>query len=173
MKKLVTIGLIALYLLPLRAAASEAVAHLNDPVFGFSVDLPSIGDPTDALLVQRLMVMGPAVDGFAPNCNIQVQYTDMGLDAYMVLTHKQFNAVGFKMVADSRRKTSKPPSHLFEYTGGDSGRNLHFLALAVAGRDRVWLVTCTALAESYPGHRAAFTQLIDSFSIQQETPPSR
>ena len=172
MKKLVIVAFIALSGTPCYAAAREAVAHLSDPIFGFSVDIPSIGDPTAAPLVQRLIVMGPAVNGFAPNCNIQVQKYDEGLDAYMVLTRGQFAAVGVKTVAETRRTTSKLPSALFDYTGTTGGRDLHFLALAVAARDRVWLVTCTALAESYASHRLAFTRLIDSFSIQG-TPPSQ
>jgi hypothetical protein len=173
MKKLATAAFLGLLVLPMRAGATEAVAHLSDPTFGFSVDLPSIGDPTGALVVQRLIVMGPTADAFAPNCNIQIQYTDVGLDAYMALTHKQFTTAAFRTVTDNRRTTSKLPSALIEYTGSLGGRDLHFLTLAVAGPDRVWLVTCTALAESYAGHRTAFTQLIESFSVQQQAPSSR
>ncbi len=153
-------------------AEAASVAHLDDPVFGFSVDLPSIGDPSGAQLVQRLIVMGPAVDGFAPNCNLQIQYTNMGLDAYLELTRKQLSAHGASLVAETRRPTSGLPAAVIEYTAGNGGRGLRHLALAVAGSDRVWLLTCTALDTSFSQHRPTFGQIIESFTPKQVPSPN-
>ena len=155
------------------SAATSPVAHFDDPVFGFTVDLPSLGDPTDALLVQRLVVMGPAVDGFAPNCNVQIQYTAMGLDAYLELTRKQFSEHGAVLAAEKRRTTSGLPSTVIEYTLSSSGGPLRHISLAVAASERVWLLTCTALDASFSQHRSAFEHILESFTVKQEAPAQR
>ena len=152
------------------SAEAPSVAHLDDPVFGYSVDLPSIGDPSDALVVQRLVVMGPAVNGFAPNCNLQIQYTSMGLPAYLDLTRKQFVEHGATLVNEKQDPSSGLPGALIEYTTSGSHRLRH-LALAVASADRVWLLTCTALDASFSQHRATFEQILESFTVNPE--PSR
>ena len=174
MKKPISLAALCLLVVgPALAADTGAVAHLDDPVFGFSVDIPAIGDPAGAPLVQRLIVMGPAVDGFAPNCNLQIQYTDMGLDAYLELTRKQFAAHSIELVAETRRVTSGLPGSIIEYTASTAGRKLHHLALAVASSDRVWLLTCTSLEESFPRHRPAFLQIVDSFRVKKDASPAR
>lgn len=145
-------------------AEAPSVAHLNDPVFGYSVDLPSIGDPSDALVVQRLVVMGPAVNGFAPNCNLQIQYTSMGLPAYLDLTRRQFIDHGATLIKESQDSNSGLPGGLIEYTTSGS-HPLRHLALAVASSDRVWLLTCTALDASFSEHRPTFEQILKSFTL--------
>ena len=64
---------------------------------------------------------------------------------------------------------------MIEYIGSPSGRPLYFMALAVAGSDRVWLVTCTALRDSIAQHRPAFTRVIESFALRAppKTPERR
>lgn len=46
------------------------------------------------------------------------------------------------------------------------GEDLRFLALAVGGGDRFWLVTCAAPAKSFDDHRPKFVELIESFEVQ-------
>jgi hypothetical protein len=171
-RKATCFGLLLLAVASAIRAETPSVAHLDDPVFGFSVDLPSIGDPSDALVVQRLIVMGPAVEGFAPNCNLQIQYTSMGLAAYLDLTRRQFIAHGATLVTESQELTYGLPGARIEYTASGSHRLRH-LALAVAGSDRVWLLTCTALDASFAQHRPTFEQIIQSFTPKQEPPSNR
>lgn len=149
-------------------SAGSEVAHFEDPVFGFSVDVPSIGDPKDAIAVQRLLVGGPAVNGFAPNCNVQVQYTDMDIGPYMELSRKQFVAMGLEVVEEARRKVSGLPAAATDYVGPVGGRDLRFASLAVVGTGRVWLVTCAALADSYAQHEATFSRVLESFRVTGE-----
>ena len=155
---------------PAIRAEAPSVAHLDDPVFGYSVDLPSIGNPGAAPVVQRLVVMGPAVDGFAPNCNLQIQYTGMGLPAYLELTRKQFIDHGATLVTESPGTRSGLPGAVIEYTTS-GGHGLRHLALAVASADRVWLLTCTALDTSFSQHRPTFDRILESFTLKAE--PSR
>ena len=170
-KDLGLLGLCLLLAVPAAGADADAAAHFHDPVFGFSVDLPSIGDTAGAVVVQRLLVAGPSVDGFAPNCYLQIQYTAIGLDALIDLTRKQFESYGFTLVANTRRVTSGAPATVIEYTAKNSGRSLRHLALAVAGPSRIWLLTCTSLDSSFAQHRPVFSQIIDSFALTPEPTP--
>jgi len=169
------LGLVVLLLLGSVAASRAAetpAGHVEDPVFGFSVDLPAIGDATDAITVQRLVVAGPTVKGFAPNCNVQIQYTDLGLDSYMELSRKQFVAAGLELLKQEDREISSHRATAMEYAGSLGGNDLHFSALVVAGAGRVWLVTCTALESSFAQHRASFARVLDSFRVTASGEPT-
>ncbi len=172
MKRLTALVVLSLLATSIRTdAIGPAAGHFDDPQFGFSVDLPAIGGSRSATVVQRLTVAGPAADGFAPNCNVQIQRTDMDLDAYLATTRKQFESVGVQLLETERRTVSGLPASRLHYAGDLAGRHLRFVALAVIGGDQVWLVTCTALAESFHRHEAAFLELIDSFTVTRERTP--
>ena len=64
------------------------------------------------------------------------------------------------------------PAARFEYSGQLGGHDLHFLALAVSGGDRVWLLTCTALSATFGDYKDAFTQALDSFTVVAPEKPS-
>ena len=94
------------------------------------------------------MVADQPAGGFAPNCNVQVQFVEMSLDAYLDLTRQQFEAGGFDLLEYRTSTVSSHPARTLEYAGQVGGRSLRFLALVVSGADRFWLVTCTATAVS-------------------------
>lgn len=146
-------------------AAERPRAHFEDPEFGFSLDVPSIGGQGSRGSVQRLMVFGAPANGFAPNCNVQIQHTAMGLDAYIKMSRDQFKQRNIELVATARRTVSGLPASTLHYRGTLGGRRLEFSALAVAGRDRVWLLTCTARADSFKQYQAPFARVVDSFKI--------
>ena len=147
------------------AAASSGAARFDDPVYGFSVEIPSLGDGAKSVSVQRLAVADQPAGGFSPNCNVQVQFVEMSLDAYLDLTRQQFTAGGFDLLESRPSTVSSHPARTLEYAGEISGRRLRFLALVVSGADRFWLLTCTATADSYPEHRPAFSKVISSFAV--------
>ena len=136
-----------------------------DPAYGFSMAIPSLGLRGDVPTVPRLVVAGPARDGFSPNCNVQVQFVDLGLKGFMDLTTQQFAAAGVRLLGRQDRKVSNLDAAAFEYAASLNDRELRFMALAVAAKDRVWLVTCTSLAATFASHRDDFRLVIDSFAV--------
>jgi hypothetical protein len=164
--RLLALALVAVALpAPLVAAGAAPVARFTDPVYGFSVATPALGEKQDALVVQRVTIAGAPEAGFAANCNVQVQYLTMTLDGFVDLSLRQMAAANLTVFDRKSRTVSGKPAATFEYGGELAGQQLKFLALAVGGADRVWVLTCTARADTFEKHRAAFVQVIDSFAL--------
>jgi hypothetical protein len=153
-----------------RTAAGSGAARFEDPAYGFSVEIPSLGEGAKTVSVQRLVVADQPAGGFAPNCNVQVQVAEMSLDGYLDLTRQQFAANGFELLESKAATVSARPASVLEYAGPVGGRSLRFLALVVAGADRFWLLTCTATADTFAAHRPAFAKAVESFAL---TKPGR
>ncbi len=147
-------------------AASGDLAHYSGPAYGFSFDIPSLGSPSGVGNVHRIAATGPAHDGFAPNCGVQVQFVKMTLDDYLDLSNRQFAAAKLTTVAEQKIRVSGRPAATFEYKGSMQGRQLHFLSLAVHADDRIWLLTCVALEESFSSFKDDFSRAVESFSVQ-------
>lgn len=148
------------------AAAEEPVRTYSDPVYGFSLEVPELGDESaGAPVVQPVTFSAPARGGFAANCNVQVQSVDMTLEAYKKLSFAQLEAGGLELMETKERTVSGMPGFVMESAGPLGGRDLRFLALAVGGEGRFWLVTCTASAERFEGYRPAFTRVLESFEV--------
>ena len=165
--------LVALVAVPLAGAAGPN-GRYQDPAYGFEVTVPPLGSSQGAVAVQRLAVAAPARDGFAANCNVQVQFTAGDIDSFVDLSLRQFKSAGLRVLRHEAVKVSALPAAKFEYSGELGGHDLHILALAVSGGDRVWLLTCTALSATFGEYKDAFTQALDSFTVTApETPPRR
>ena len=151
-------------------AADAPMGHYDDPAYGFSMAIPSLGSSAGALMVQRLAFAAPIRDGFAANCNVQVQFFKGDFESFIDLSVRQFAAADLKVLQQSPKKVSGQPAIVWEHTGQLSGHDLHFLELAVYGGDRVWLLTCTALATTFAEYKQAFGEVIDSFTVTKPTP---
>jgi hypothetical protein len=143
-------------------AHSGEVAHYSDPDYGFSFDIPSLGSASGAHNVQRIAVTGPARNGFAPNCGVQIQFTKMTFADYLNLSHRQFKASKITIIAEHKTRVSGLPAVTVEYKGNLRGRDLHFLSLAVRANDRIWLLTCTALEDSFSSFKNDFSGALKS-----------
>lgn len=145
--------------------AEEPVARFEDPVYGISLEVPDLGESRDALVLQRAAFAAPAADGFAANCNVQVQFLEMTFDAYMAMSRKQFVGADLEVISEVKSRVSDLPAATLEYAGTLGGTELRFLARVVGGEDRFWLVTCTALSSSFEGYREDFERVLDSIEI--------
>lgn len=153
------------------AAAGAAVpaARFVDPIQGFSVEVPALGESAQVATIQRLVVAGPQENGFSPNCNVQVQFVAMSVEAFRDLSLRQFATMEFKVHDTKERTVSGRRAVTFEYSGVMYERNLRFAALAVGGEDRIWLLTCTALEEQFEKHRSEFAGVIASFALVERS----
>ena len=152
------------------AAADAPTGRYEDPAYGFSMAIPALGSTAGAPTVQRMAVGAPIRDGFAANCNAQVQFFKDDFESFIGLSLRQFTAAGLKVLRQSSKKVSGQPAVVWEYTGPLADHDLHFLALAVYGGDRVWLLTCSALAKTFADYQQAFGEVIDSFTVTKPKP---
>lgn len=146
--------------------SAEKVAHYEDEVYGFRLSAPALGPDSGVPVVQRVLVFGPAQNGFAPNCGVQVQQAPMSLDEYMQLTARQMDAAGYEMLSRSRVRVSGLPAEKLRYKGNVGGNDLTFTALAVDRDDVILLLTCTALSTSADDFASDFEKVIESFEVQ-------
>jgi hypothetical protein len=147
------------------AVADPASASFVDPIHRFSVEVPALGAPDVAPAVGRLVVAGPMIDGFATNCNVQVQYPGMGHAEFIALSLQQFSAAGFPVVANEAVEVSGLPAARMEYRGSVGGQALRFLALVVTDAERVVMLTCTAPEERFEAERGELGRVLASFEI--------
>jgi hypothetical protein len=148
------------------AYAETSGSTFTDPVFNFSVEVPALGDPASAPTVTRVIVSGPLIDGFATNCNVQVQYARMDHAEFIDLSLQQFGAAGIRVLEQKPEKVSGLEATRFEYAGQMGGRDLHFLALAVTDADRVVMLTCTTLEKRFEAERQVLLGVLESFRVQ-------
>jgi hypothetical protein len=125
------------------SAAGAETGQLVDEQFGFSLELPALGAANGQPVVTRAMILGPASDGFAPNLNVQVQYDATDVEAYVAVTRAQLAELGVKLAEPTKLLVSGLPAVLLAYQGDLGSGVLSHQALAVVGRDRVWLATCS------------------------------
>lgn len=93
--------MVAIFVAGGAGAAEAPKATYSDPLYGFSLDVPELGDADGALFVQRVAFAAAPRDGFAVNCNVQVQFLEMEFPAYMDMSLKQFDAAGLEVVRTS------------------------------------------------------------------------
>lgn len=165
MRPIHCLALSLLFLAAPPAVAVPAPATFVDPVHRFSVEVPALGRPDAAPTVGRLVVAGPTIDGFATNCNVQVQYPRMGHAEFVALSLQQFAAAGFPVLVNEAVKVSGLPATRWEYRGSVGGRALHFLALVVTDAERVVMLTCTAPEERFEAERAELARVLESFEV--------
>lgn len=160
-------GLLAVVILGLLASAAPhaAPSTYRDGLYGFTIQAPQFPAAAEGTGVMPVMFMGPGSDGFASNINVGVQKTTTTLDAYVALSKAQFEAAGFKVTSETRRKVSGKDGVVFEYAGKAQGRELRWLALAVVDADRVFVITATATPDGFGKIEKEFRACLDSFRI--------
>jgi hypothetical protein len=155
---------LALLLAP--AVAAEERSTYTDPQYGFSLEVPALGDPAGVPAVQRLIVSGPRRDGFATNCNVQVQYPGMSHAEFVELSQRQFAAAGLRAGEPEPTKVSGLEATRLEYAGPANGRELHFLSIAVSQGERLILATCTVPEERLAAEREALLGVLASLRVE-------
>jgi hypothetical protein len=166
---------LALLLLGSAAPSALAVLRSQDPkpsaytdgLYGFSLNAPGFPGAGEGQTALRALFFAAAEKGFADNVNVGVQGTDMTLEQYVELSAGQFKQAGFKVNSQARKKVSGREAVAWDYEGRQGGRELRWLALAVADKSRVFLVTCTASKETFERRRMGFEACLESFKLPE------
>jgi hypothetical protein len=149
-------------------AAQEAVPrrpNYTDPTYGFSLTAPAFPKDGPGQPAIPVLISGPTVDGFASNVNVNIQQIATTRQGYLDLSLGQMRQVGFKINSNREVTVSGKDAIRLDYEGKLGGNDLRFLALAVIEKDRVILVTCTALKASFKAIEPEFTACLDSFRL--------
>ena len=161
-----------LVILPLVAAAVLAApvppfraSSYTDELYGFSVQAPTFPRAAEGTTVIPVIFMAPAESGFSSNVNIQIQNVDMTMKEYMELTHRQFKGAGMTVLSEVRKKVGDRNAVEISYEGVQGGRRMKWIALAVAGEKKIYLLTCTALKDQFAKIEKAFRKCIESFKL--------
>jgi hypothetical protein len=110
-----------------------------------------------------LFMLLPQTSGFAPNINIIVQKYSGSLEDYKNLSDSQFKQ-GNMTVIQSKNSASK--YIIFEYTGSQGGKNMHYYSRALKREDNIYLVTGTALIEQWDAVSVKIKDTVDSFKFE-------
>jgi len=166
MRKVASVLLVAVIGAGAAWAAAVAVhkpSVYQDGLYGFSLQGPAFPAAEKGSNVTPVMLLGPAQNGFAGNVNVMVQQVAVTRDAYRKISTDGFKAAGFKVNADRNMTVSGKDAILFDYEGTQQGLQLRFLALAVIDKERVFVVTGTALKDSFP--EKEFMACLNSFRL--------
>ncbi len=134
-----------------------------DRLAGYSLKLPGFDRPDPDRQALRTIFYGPTEDGFPVNVNVMSQPGGKSAEDYIAETKDGLGSMGFTLVSSKEKTVGSMPALTLEYTGSQRNRDLRFLALAVIGAERVWLVTCTAPDETFDEYRAGFARTLASF----------
>ena len=141
-------------------------SNYTDSTYGFAIDAPAFPKAGPGQPGVPVIMSGPAADGFASNVNVNIQQVATTRKEYLEQSLDQMRQVGLKVHSTSDVTVSGRDAIRLDYEGTISGRELHFLALAVIEKDRVVLVTCTALAKAFKEVEPAFRASLDSFRLK-------
>ena len=145
------------------AAAARKPSVYQDGLYGFSIQAPAFPMAPPGSMVIPVAMMASAEDKFTANVNVMVQQVALSRDGYRQLSLAQFKQAGFKVNVDRDLTVSGKPAILWDYEGSMGGRDVHWLALAVIDTERVFLVTCTALKDTFGKYEQEFHTCVNSF----------
>jgi hypothetical protein len=132
---------------------------------GFAIFAPNFPKVPKQTVIP-VMFTGPAEGGFSSNVNITIQPVSTTRKAYHDQSLREFGQLGFKLNSSRDVTVSGKDAIRLDYEGKASGKDLHFLSLAVFDKDRVILVTCTALPDSFAAVEPEFNACLDSFRLK-------
>jgi hypothetical protein len=159
-------GLLLLGTVMAAPAGAPRRSVYNDANYGFSLDAPAFSSAGKGQTVVPVILTGPNVNGFASNVNVVVSSITTTRKGYRDLTLAGMKQANMKINEDRDVTVSGRDAIRYDYEGKNGGKEVHFLALAVIDKDRVVVVTCTALASEFKAMEPEFRACLDSFQLK-------
>jgi hypothetical protein len=151
--------------------AAPKVSSYVDASYGFRISPPACEPLPKDMQAIPVQFFGPAKDGFASNVNILIQHVATTREEYLANSEKQIAAMGGTILVKAPRTVNGWDAEEFEYQGTMQGRPLHWLALAVIGKEQVHLVTCTATESGFAEREKEFRACLASFALDVSKAP--
>lgn len=159
-----------LSLVPAVAFGAPAQAEPDryvDSKWGFVFEKPALpmeGDPNGATVVVTLS--GTPSDGFAPNVNVLVQHTAQTLAAYRDQQRREMSFAGWELLEQTLSEDGGEPFLRTHARGAFGGQAVEILAITRRRSDgKLFVLTCTASPDQFPGFRASFERTLASFEL--------
>lgn len=138
----------------------------QDEVVGYNFEVPRFPNNTASSAGVKASFTASPTDGFASNVNILVQEIKTTRDAFREESKKGVDQLGLKFIEDRDVTISGRDAVRYEYAGTLQNRQLHFMGVAIIDKDRVILLTGTALEAEFPSLQAEFKASLDSFQLK-------
>ena len=137
----------------------------KDASRGFSMNPPAFKPGADPGIGTVAIFFAPPEDGFTANVNLVLQKA--AFDDFLKTSDAGFKTVGFEVLSKKLSTTAANRSCEYVYKGSIQGKPMKFMALAVDGGDRVFLLTGTSLESNYDKYEATFKASISSFALDK------
>lgn len=139
----------------------------RDDELGFAFTAPSLGAPPTGQQVQRVLLMGPQIDNFAPNVKVQIKQIQSTRESMIEQSDKDFATNGITVTAKNLREVQGLPAVSYECQWTYQNIPLRMINLVVVEPNRLIILTCTASQASFPTYDAEFRKAIDSFVVRR------
>jgi len=165
MRKLLTTALLMLLVF---ASVESVCAYTNDR-YGFSIDPPSgwtIEEPSWAAVA----FVGPTIEDFRVNINIQVESTSLPLAQYVSASKTTILAMyggsDFILLAEGpRNRINNVDAYELVFTLTSSGRTVKDKQVYLVNGGKGFVITYTALSTTYQEYLPDFETSVQTFNI--------
>jgi hypothetical protein len=147
--------------LPTRTGAA---GDYTSETYGFTFRPPAY-PRVQSGMAMTAMFLAPPEANFSANVNVVVESAPMTLDEHRKMALADLKKASFTVTAESTPMVSGRPAYQVEYEGMLQNRKMRWLALGVLAKDRVYLVTCTALRENFEHYEKEFRACLASFRL--------
>jgi|GEM_PF-2643127 len=105
----------------------------------------------------------PAEDNFSANINCMSQPYLGTLEEYDKLSRDQFKQMGMQII------TAKVEDGflVYEYTGRQQGRDMHWYSRACKRGEKIYLITATSLDKKWENDSKVLKDSVDSFKLRE------
>jgi len=152
--------------MPLSAETEAKSIYVNSQ-YGFSIqppEFPSIGEGERIIPVK---MFGNRVNGASSNVNVMVYRTKAKRKIFLAKRRTNLKARGMDILSVKNKTVSGRKAAIMDLTGTYKGKLFHWLSLFVFDEDKVYEVTCTALAQNFRLHQESFNQCLESFTLNE------
>lgn len=132
-----------------------------DPVTGFSIAPPKFSETAQKAPI--VAFYAPPQNGSTATVNVHVDPVRSTRRDYVEASLRALRRAESKINVNRELQVAGHDAQLFDYEGTLGARRLHFLQLLVITDDIVYIVTCTAPADTFDQYREAFQKCLDSF----------
>ena len=142
--------------------ASTRPAYV-DPVYGFTIVPPKLGDDPKARTVAVIIEGPPNKQASSPTLNVLIEPMKTSRKEYISTARDRLKEVSAKVNAIKEVNVNGLEGAIFDYERSNDTRQLHFLQLCVIGPDVVYIVTCAAPVDTFADLKDEFQKSLDSF----------
>jgi hypothetical protein len=149
-------------LVPLASAG-----EYRDDELGFAFTAPNLGAPPTGQPLQRIQIMGPRVDNFAPNASVQIKQIQTTRESMIENSDKDFAAGGMTVTAKNLREVNGLPAVSYECKWTYQNIPLQMINLVIIDQERMIILTCTAPQSVFANYEPEFRKAVDSFVVRR------